>query len=319
MAREFAILGVMNLPASWTPEVVAEPQRVGALEMIWSALEPGLRRSLLDAAVADSRKFGSDFWSALVACQQDGAVAGVAWVQPHAGRAASIHGPVVRSDDPCLAASLARFSVEQAKRLDLTCIQALLPIEYTPQAAALTAAGFHGVANLLYMFSAAGDWPTRAPESALHFRPATQAELAKVIEQTYLGSLDCPAVDGLRNLDDVLAGYRATGNYLPENWLIVTVGVGAETRIVGCLLLADHPSTDQVELVYMGILPEARGHAWGSHLVRQAQWLVRQSGRQRLVLAVDEANQPAVRMYAASGLVTFDRKVLWLRDLSGSR
>jgi ribosomal protein S18 acetylase RimI-like enzyme len=306
-------------PANWTPEVVAESLKAAAVQWIWSELDPELRHRLYNAAVADSQKFGPDYWSGLVACQRDEALVGVAWVQPHAGRAASVHGPVVSIDDPQLAASLVRFSVEQAARLDIACIQALLPNEYTPQAAALTAAGFHRVADLLYMFSAAGECPAWAPESELQFRTATRAELAIIVEQTYRGSLDCPAVDGLRTIDDVLAGYRATGNVRPEHWQVVSIGKGVGARQIGCLLLADHPETDQMELVYMGIVPEERGRRWGLHLVRQAQWMVRQSGRQRLVLAVDEANHPAVRMYAASGLVTFDRKTLWLHEVAVSR
>src|SRR5690606_30179312 len=96
----------------------------------------------------------------------------------------------------------------------------------------------------------------------------------------------------------------------------VSIRTGNAAHMVGCLLLADHPATDQIELVYMGMVPEARGHGWGEHVVRQAQWLCRRRGCQRLVLAVDEANDPAVRMYASCGFVSFDRKALWLLPIA---
>ena len=70
---------------------------------------------------------------------------------------------------------------------------------------------------------------------------------------------------------------------------------------VGCLLIADWPQNDQWELIYMGVVPEARGRGYGVAVVRQAQWLAGCAGRQRLVLAVDTANEPAMRVYAAAG------------------
>jgi GNAT superfamily N-acetyltransferase len=308
----------MNPLENWPLELVAAHRRADALEMIWAGIEPALRESLRNAAVAESHNLGADYWAGLVSCEQDELMQGVAWVQAHAGRVASIHGPVVRGNHPQLAAKLARFGVEASTRLDITCIQALLPIDDAPKAAALTAAGFRHVADLLYLFGAADTWPSRPSESELRFRTATQAELKPLIEQTYRGSLDCPAVDGLRTIEDVLAGYRATGIHQAEHWQVVTIAQGEGTRNVGCLLLADHPAADQMELVYMGIVPEERGRGWGSHLVRQAQWTVHSAGRKRLVLAVDEANQPAVRMYASCGLVSFDRMSLWLHGVAGS-
>ena len=103
---------------------------------------------------------------------------------------------------------------------------------------------------------------------------------------------------------DVLAGYRATGSHDPQRWLLVR----HEGRDVGCLLLSDYPEQGNVELVYMGVVPEARGEGWGMHIARQAQWLARQAGRPRLVLAVDAANAPALRIYLALGFRPWDRR-----------
>lgn len=308
----------MNPTANWMPQVVAEPQRAAALELLWAHLEPDSRQSLHDATLADSQTYGPAYWSSLVACQLGGAVVGVAWVQPHDGRVASLHGPVVTLDDPQLAARVAKFAVEQASQLDITGIQALLPSEYTPLAAAMSAAGFQHLADLQYLFCTVAPWASQVDEALLRFRTATPAELADVIERTYRGSLDCPAVDGLRKITDILNGYRSTGVYLPELWQIVSVELGAQARDVGCLILADHPNMDQIELVYMGIFAEERGNRWGERVVRQAQRLTYRHGRKRLVLAVDAANWPALRMYAAAGFITFDRKSAWYRPMPGN-
>ena len=37
--------------------------------------------------------------------------------------------------------------------------------------------------------------------------------------ETYEGTLDCPVLNGLRDMSDVLAGYRSTGHYHPERCL----------------------------------------------------------------------------------------------------
>jgi ribosomal protein S18 acetylase RimI-like enzyme len=49
--------------------------------------------------------------------------------------------------------------------------------------------------------------------------------------------------------------------------------------------------------------------------VRHAQWLARQSGVPRLVLAVDVANTPALRLYAELGFIVFDRRTVCLKVL----
>jgi GNAT superfamily N-acetyltransferase len=63
----------------------------------------------------------------------------------------------------------------------------------------------------------------------------------------------------------------------------------------------------------MGVLPAARGHGWGAGIVRYAQWLAGQAARGRLVLAVDAANAPALRMYAAAGFRQWDQTSVFLR------
>jgi GNAT superfamily N-acetyltransferase len=82
---------------------------------------------------------------------------------------------------------------------------------------------------------------------------------------------------------------------------------------VGCLILADHPRYENMELVYMGVVPEGRGQGWGIEVVRHAQRLARRAGRQRLVLAVDASNQPAIRMYASAGFQAWDQRRVYYR------
>jgi ribosomal protein S18 acetylase RimI-like enzyme len=83
--------------------------------------------------------------------------------------------------------------------------------------------------------------------------------------------------------------------------------------------LADHPQEENWELVYMGLVPSARGNGWGREVVRHAQWLTRQAGRPRLVLAVDAANHPAVAMYTCAGFRAWGRRRVYLKALAEGR
>jgi len=94
------------------------------------------------------------------------------------------------------------------------------------------------------------------------YRPANHDRLVRVIEASYEGTLDCPALDGLRTTADVLDGYQATGLFSPERWLIV----GHDGRDVGCLILTDHPHDQNWELIYMGLVSAARGRGWGKRI-----------------------------------------------------
>jgi hypothetical protein len=82
------------------------------------------------------------------------------------------------------------------------------------------------------------------------------------------------------------------------------------------LLLADYPEQENWELLYVGLIPSARGHGWGREITRHAQWLTRQARRPRLVLAVDAANEPALRMYAALGFRAWERRRVFVRILT---
>ena len=86
------------------------------------------------------------------------------------------------------------------------------------------------------------------------------------------GTLDCARrLNGVRDIDDVVNGYQATGVFCPEKWQFVR----SDGRDVGVLLLADHPKAKHWELMYMGLIPEVRGRGWGRQITRYAQWLAR--------------------------------------------
>jgi mycothiol synthase len=237
----------------------------------------------------------------------------LAQIQP--GRTAVVSPPRLAADEPqetahgLLASVIADLSGEGVQ-----LVQALLETDHGPESDLLRACGFSQVSNLLYLVSVDGTFPSSRPGDGLEFAPDRTDErqrMARLVERTYQGSLDCPAIDGVRRIADVLEGYRATGVFDPTRWIIAR----DREQDIGCLLLTDHPRDHQWEMMYMGVVPEARGHGWGVAIARYAQWLARQAGRKRLVLAVDAANLPAIAVYAAAGFVTWDHRSVYLRVL----
>src|SRR3712207_8951894 len=50
----------------------------------------------------------------------------------------------------------------------------------------------------------------------------------------FRSSLDCPALNGVRDMEDVLAGHKASGEFDPALWFLLSedVGGGAGTGLV---------------------------------------------------------------------------------------
>ena len=145
--------------------------------------------------------------------------------------------------------------------------RALLESDATADEKVLCEGGFQRLSELLYLVSPDSEFPTSRPVSPLEFEPyspANHRRLAEIVQATYQQTRDCPQLNGVRDVEDVLAGYRAAGVFDSGRWLIVR-HAGSD---VGCLLLTDFPEHDNWELTYMGVTPSARGNGWGIEIVR---------------------------------------------------
>jgi ribosomal protein S18 acetylase RimI-like enzyme len=238
---------------------------------------------------------------------------GAVWGQVQPGRVASLWPAVVSRDEATdCADALVADAVRRLSESGARIAQVLLAGDTRDQMARLRRNGFTYMADLLYMSSAQERFPALVPPGPLAFDSFAASDterLGAIIERTYEGTLDCPQLNGVRALDDVLAGYRACGVFDPTRWFIVR----RDERDIGCLLLTDHPEEDHWEIVYAGLAPAERGRGFGLAMVRHAQALTCRAGRARLMLAVDAANAPAVATYEAAGLIVWDRRIAMLR------
>lgn len=280
--------------------------RSAALRGLHSARSASQSESLAAAIEAAADEAA---WDGLLIMESSATEAAV-WVQPSAGNTACLWPPPPdHADADGLFRAAARFVDE--RRIVLAQMNVAADEPFSRQR--MADIGFPHLADLLYLFA-----ETAAPVRSLQL-PANvafvrstgeqRAHLAQVVARTYEGTLDCPALDGVRSIDDVLSGYQQQGEYLADQWYIVRAG-GVDA---GVLILANHAATGNWELVYMGVAPEARGRGLGSCIVRFAQDAAARGGAQRVVLAVDAANQPAVVMYGRAGFREWERRAVYAR------
>jgi ribosomal protein S18 acetylase RimI-like enzyme len=199
--------------------------------------------------------------------------------------------------------------------------QALTLTHSAPATKMFLAAGYRLVGDLLYLAATLDDarhlQPTPPPYPVeLVSHPASDHDRwIPLIDETYLQTLDCPAVDGLRPTRDVLAGYLDIGRPRDDWWFIVR----HQGRDVGCLILADHHPSLHAELVYMGLIPEVRGRGWGVYLAQEARRLAAQTPAQQLVLSVDSSNTPALRHYQSAGFRFWEQRTILIKALGGTQ
>lgn len=135
-----------------------------------------------------------------------------------------------------------------------------------------------------------------------------------VMLQTYRASLDCPELENLRDIEDVIEGHRGSGQFDRQWWKLFLW----QDEPVGVLLLMPLRSQRMMELTYMGLCPAARGRGLGKVLVGEALRCRDGSGNDHLMLAVDCRNKPARDLYEGFGFRTILCRTVFIRSLMGS-
>jgi GNAT superfamily N-acetyltransferase len=136
--------------------------------------------------------------------------------------------------------------------------------------------------------------------------------LLEALERSYIATLDCPALCGLRETEDILESHRATGIFDPKLWWLVYLG----DQPHGCMLMSQIPDHSCVELVYLGLSPELRGRGLGSQLLQMG--IAASSGRaaDHIACAVDMRNSPARLLYERIGFKETGQRVALVRAVT---
>lgn len=167
----------------------------------------------------------------------------------------------------------------------------------------------------------AGENPNAIPE-------ATRDELVATLERTYLDTLDCPGLAGMRATKDVLVGHFGTGartrhwlvarrsrdiNQVAEERTPASNSARARNTALGICLLNVTPDGSDAELVYLGLAPEARGQGIAQALLTHGLHACSRSRCATVSLAVDARNVFARRLYERNGFRRVSTRVALVR------
>ncbi|WP_442509818.1 GNAT family N-acetyltransferase [Novipirellula sp. SH528] len=176
---------------------------------------------------------------------------------------------------------------------------------------------------------------------------STLPAFANLVHQTYIETLDCPALLDYRSADQTIAGYQANASFAPECWFTVLrnsdnspAANPAQAKEpqgsprtspgdpIGVVILARHnanrdpdvapddgTSPEVVELVYMGLVPAARGERLGADLMQAVIETAEGYHASRLILAVDQQNLVAGKLYRQFGLQSMLEESVWVKSL----
>lgn len=143
------------------------------------------------------------------------------------------------------------------------------------------------------------------------WREGDDADVIRALEASYIGTLDCPELCGLRSVEDVLASHRATGAWEPGLWWVIREAGVAQ----GVMLFNPSPEQQAVELVYLGLGPALRGRGLAGPLLRVGLSALVGRGEKTVACAVDARNVPARKLYERAGFAEFGRRVALIRGL----
>lgn len=228
-------------------------------------------------------------------------------------------GRTAEADTPA-ADDLVRHVVEQESRRPVRLLQCLVNPDDVERFDMLRRLGFIDLATLRYMeWNAKGQTARAGPVRLSGIRerdvrwdtyaPASHADFARLIAETYRRSRDCPGLHGLRDIEDVIAGHKATGRFDPRRWLLLR----NVNEPVGCILFGENPLRPTLELTYMGVHPDRRRNNVGKYILQHGLSLARRERFHAVTLAVDADNAPALALYDWAGFrETIRRRALIL-------
>jgi ribosomal protein S18 acetylase RimI-like enzyme len=293
-------------------EPVPPGRRIEAISRLFAASGVDLDRA--ERFLEYSREHGIDtdrMWCRLSA---DGSIVGTVLAVPNPGKTAIVFASPVSSgaeiaEHGHLVATVASALATEPVALLQTLID---PGDHLLERA-LVSGGFTPLADLSYMErprrGGAGIGESRWPEGTeiVPYPDSSDDEVRAILEASYEDTLDCPGLRGLRRTEDILAGHRASGAFEPELWTVIRL----EGRLAGVMLLNPAPASNTVELVYIGLAAHARGIGLGRALLRHGLRLLEPRRERAMTLAVDDRNDPALRLYQSEGF----RRVLRRRAL----
>ncbi len=298
--------------------VVIEPARreevAAAFRLLFQHLDEEDRESRVANALKMLRDQELNPSGALVA-RTDGHLQGALFCQSVAGASGLLWPPQTqphcREIEDQLIDHACRLLADQGAKL----VQSLLTLEETSLGASLERNGFAHITQLWYMRH-----DLEIPAELLHqtdhleyvsYASCDRSAFHQTLLRTYESTQDCPEVNGVREIEEVIAGHKSQGRHDAETWWLAS----HRGRSIGVLMLGEMADLKSWELLYLGVVPEARGRGFGRELARKALWEARAAEAPQLTLSVDARNSPALNLYQEIGFEAYDQREVFLKRL----
>ena len=294
-------------------EVASPAEWASAFGIIFQYLEPPERAARVENALRLVQR-GQLPPTALWVAHASGELVGAVVCLPVPGASALVWPPQAiegtrrtEIEDLLLASTVPWLQRHGAK-----LAQTLLAPEEIRLSGPLERNGFRRITRLWYMRHDL-DLPQRwlAENRSLNLQSYDRCD-RKLFRQSLLGSyegtLDCPEVNGVRTLDEILEGHKAQGVHDPERWWLAM----ESGQPAGVLLLTAIPEWQGWDLSYLGVVPAARRRGVGRELARKALRDAHAAGARQVTLSVDERNRPAWELYRSLGFVMCEQREVYL-------
>ncbi len=201
---------------------------------------------------------------------------------------------------------------EIARRRGIRLLQMLINPEDAVTASVAQSSGFRLMTQLYYLRRDVGAFsPTFIEANDITWEAYSEhsrTTFLRAIELSYVESLDCPELFGLRNTADILETHRSSGHFFPECWWVAKLN----NEPVGVVLLNGVREPFGLELVYMGVAQVARRSGVANALLARAVQCCVEKSASYLTLAVDARNTPAKKLYARWELRPMHRMDAWI-------
>jgi ribosomal protein S18 acetylase RimI-like enzyme len=217
-------------------------------------------------------------------------------------------------DVPAAGAEVIRLVLIDSRADGAVYAHTMAPARPSKWDESLRKSGFFRLTDLLYLLrpqSAAtpprGRSPMHNHAEWISYSTDVEPVFCDAIAQSYCGSLDCPELQDLRTPKQSLNAHRSVGVFDSQTWFVLVVG----GRPLGVLLMSRVPHAPLMEIVYMGVSQGSRRTGVATILMDRAVHVAARFGAS-LILAVDERNQPARRLYERFGFECAGRRSAWI-------
>ena len=293
-------------------------QRREALLKLAAAHDPE-QQAALSAAIKAMHHQPDAQWAGLWVTLQAGQLVGAIWVQPLPMKMAQLWLPKqLPSEQGVHTSALLRAAHAWVKAHNIR----LCHLELSPQAPVSEALLLeHDMQRLVCLQHLTGNSRYRLamnealPLSLQPLCTLSVAEQLSLLAAVGQDSLDSRPLRDVLSVEELLNGFYQQDPQAPQHWYVV----GYREAMVGVLLLAPRPELGRWELMLMGLTPHWRGKGLGRALLNKALALAQQAGVQEVMLAVDDVNLPAKRLYQQAGFIRYTQQCLFAWTGSGER